>query len=70
MTTRSVGESWFNDTLRIEHRPERPYDDEDASHLIMPNGSFVASYDRAFLGVALREVFAFWVEAVDTRSAQ
>lgn len=44
--------------FEIEHRGERAYDEADASHLVMPSGSLVASYDRAFLAAAGREVLA------------
>lgn len=47
----------------LEHRMDRPYDDASPSHLLMPNGSKVASFDRAFLGAAGREVLRLW-EAV------
>lgn len=36
----------------IEHRPERGYDEADPSHLVMPGGGLVASFDRAFLAAA------------------
>lgn len=40
----------------LEHRGDRAYDEQDASHLIMPSGTLVASYDRQFLGAAGREI--------------
>lgn len=40
----------------LEHRNDRAYDEADASHLVMPGGGLVASYDRAFLAAATREV--------------
>lgn len=39
-----------------EHRGDRSYDEQDASHLRHPNGSLIASYDRDFLAAATREV--------------
>lgn len=45
-------------TYAIEHRPERSYDEQDPSTLVLPNGSHVASADRAFLASAAREVLA------------
>lgn len=45
---------------KYEHRGQRPYDERDPSTLIMPNGSHVCSYDRAFLNVAARLVLELW----------
>lgn len=52
MTERSLVPSW------LEHRPERSYDETDPGHVVMPNGSLVGSYDRAFLAAATREALA------------
>lgn len=41
-----------------EHRPDRSYDEQDPSGLVMPDGSIVASFDRAFLVAATVEVLA------------
>ena len=46
------------DHVAWEHRTERAYDEQDPSHLLCPNGSLVASFDRAFLAAAGREVLA------------
>ena len=51
----------FADVLACEHRGERAYDEQDASHLMLPNGTIVASFDRPFLGAATREVLALHV---------
>lgn len=51
------------DALLVEHRGNRPYDEQDASHIRHPNGSLVDSYDRDFCGVAMREVLALYVGA-------
>ena len=50
----------FADVLWWEHRPDRAYDEQDASHLHSPNGSLVASFDRSFLNAATREVVKQW----------
>lgn len=42
-----------------EHRGDRAaYDEQDPSGLVMPNNSIVASFDRAFLASAARQVVA------------
>lgn len=47
--------SAYHDELRhLERRLSRPYDEQVASHIVFANGSLLASYDRAFLGAALR----------------
>lgn len=45
----------------VEHREDRPYDESDPGHLVMPSGTLVASYDRAFLAAAGREVLALHI---------
>jgi hypothetical protein len=52
----------------VEHRPSRPYDEQDAGHLLMPNGSLVGSYDRAFLAAAGCEVLALHRAQITTRT--
>ncbi len=51
---------YWTTVAALEHRPTRPYDETDASHLYLTNGTQVASFDRDFLGAALREVYAQW----------
>lgn len=46
------------DIFMLEHRSERGYDEADSGHLVHPNGSLIASFDRSFLGAAGREVLA------------
>jgi hypothetical protein len=58
---------YFSSTLTFEHRPERPYDQQDASHLYCPNGSQVASFDPTFLTAAAPHVFALWSSASSER---
>ena len=62
MTT-DRGDVW-RDTRELEHRGDRDYDAQDASHLIMPDGTLVASFHRGFLGAAGRHVLAAHLEAV------
>lgn len=50
----------------IEHRTDRAYDEADPSHLVHPNGSLVASYDRGFLASATREVIAQHLQPLRT----
>lgn len=38
------------DALHDEERRDRSYDEQSPGHLLMPNHSFVSSFDRAFLG--------------------
>lgn len=47
----------------VEHREDRAYDEQDPSSLVMPSGTLVASYDRAFLAAAGREVLALHLAA-------
>ena len=49
--------------LAAEQRPERPYDEQDAGHLLPPNGTTLDSFDRAFLGACAPLVLAQWMEA-------
>ena len=46
----------------LEHRANRSHDDEDAGHVVHPNGSLIGSYSPAFLGAAARAVLAMWDE--------
>lgn len=49
-----------SDWYGFEHRGDRPHDDEDAGHVLHPNGSLVGSYSPAFLGAATAEVLTMW----------
>lgn len=52
----------FADVEWFEHRADRVYDEQDPSGLVMPNGSLVCSFDRAFLGAAARTVLELYRE--------
>lgn len=41
-----------------EHRADRSYDEQDGGWLLHPNGTRIVSFDRDFIGAALREVLA------------
>lgn len=58
------------DALRFEHRGNRSYDEQDPSHIVHPNGSLIASYDRAFLAAAMRHVLdAYGVSITHSQEA-
>lgn len=57
-----MGERPYANVMDIEHRGDRAYDERDPSHLIMPNGTLVASYHRGFLAAACREIFNHYRE--------
>ncbi len=45
----------------FEHRGDRAdYAEQDPACLFHPNGSQITSFDRAFLGAAMREVLAIY----------
>ena len=46
----------FASVDHLEHRPDRPYDEQDPSGLLMPNGTLVCSQHPGFLGAAARAV--------------
>lgn len=46
----------YRDTTMLEHRGERAYDEQDASTLILPNGTLLASFHRPFMTVCARLV--------------
>lgn len=48
----------FRDVTALEARPERAYDEQNASTLVLPNGSRLASFDRPFMTVCARLVLA------------
>lgn len=52
-----------------EHRADRAYDEQDPSGLIMPDGSIVASFDRAFLVAATREVVRLHATVEEEKAA-
>lgn len=47
-----------NPALEAEHQPDKPYDQQDAGHLILPNGSILSSSDYAFMTAAAPHVLA------------
>ncbi len=50
--------------LEAEHQCHKPYDQKDAGHLIMPDGSVVSSGDYAFLTAAAPHVYAAHLRAL------
>lgn len=50
--------------LQAEHQGHKPYDQQDAGSLVMPDGSVVASGDSAFLTAAAPHVFAAHLRAL------
>lgn len=52
--------------LEGEHQDHKPYDQRDAGHLVMPDGSLVSSSDHAFLTAAAPYVFAAHMRARST----
>ncbi len=49
--------------LEAEHQGDKPYDQRDQSHLVMPDGSLVASGDPTFLTAAAPYVLALHMQA-------
>ncbi len=50
--------------LEAEHRGHMPYDQRDAGHLVMPDGSLVSSGDVAFLTAAAPYVYVAHLRAL------
>lgn len=50
--------------LEAEHQDHKPYDQRDAGHLVMPDGSIVSSADYAFLTAAAPYVLAAHLRAM------
>jgi hypothetical protein len=45
------------DVLRLcKHRHDRPHDEPNPSHVLHPNGSAIASFDRTFISAAIPAV--------------
>lgn len=49
--------------LESEHRPHVAYDQKDAGHLVMPDGSLISSPDHAFLTACAPHVLAAHLRA-------
>lgn len=58
-----------DEALIAEHRDHVPYDQKDAGHLVMPDGSLVSSGDYAFLTAAAPYVYAAHVRALAEAAA-
>ena len=56
--------------IEAEHRDYMPYDQRDAGHLVMPDGSLVSSGDYAFLTAAAPYVLAAHDAARAAKAAQ
>ncbi len=54
--------------LEGEHQGDKPYDQRDAGHLVMPDGSLVSSGDVAFLTAAAPYVYAAHLRALGLAS--
>ena len=52
-----------DEALIAEHQGDKPYDQRDAGHLVMPDGSLVSSGDYAFLTAAAPYVLAAHLRA-------
>lgn len=57
------------ETLLLEHRYNRPYDEQTPSTLIHPNGTLACSYDRPLLNAMAREVLAAYDAERETKAA-
>jgi hypothetical protein len=44
----------YRDVLACERRLDRAYDEQSAASIVCPNGTIVATFDRAFCAAALR----------------
>lgn len=53
---------YWSSVQAIEHRGDKPYDQQDPSHLIMSNGSMLASIDYAFMTAATK---AYWQTRIE-----
>lgn len=53
-----------------EHRADRSYDEQDPACVIHPNGTQIASFDRAFIGAAAREVLCLMTLAGSSATEQ
>lgn len=56
--------------LVAEHRGYVEYDQMDAGHLLMPDGSLVSSGDRAFLTACAPLVYAAHLRALAERRSE
>lgn len=60
------GPKSLDPTLRVsmlEHRADRPYDEQDPSHLLLPNGTSADFTDRALGNAMARATLASWEAA-------
>lgn len=52
----------FHDPTELELRTDRPYDEQTASHLLLPNGTSADFYDRALGNAMVRAALPLWDE--------